>query len=118
MDQLEELKGKHAAEIERARQNVRDLHAVEKRVRTELGKAKSLSRDCRLISQANCRSPKRFRAKDGERVRRNAATEAEGRRLAFKRSGRFFPSVSGDAGDGESSPACAVVHPRAGRLTI
>jgi len=49
MEQLEELTRRLAAEIERARQNVRDIHAVEKRVHLELVKARGLLEDRRPL---------------------------------------------------------------------
>jgi hypothetical protein len=39
MEQHEELKRRLAAEIERARQNMRDIHAVEKHVWPELARS-------------------------------------------------------------------------------
>jgi hypothetical protein len=47
MERFEELKRQVATEIERARQNVRDIHVVEKEVWSNLAKARSLLRERR-----------------------------------------------------------------------
>lgn len=54
VERLEELKRKAAAEIERARQNVRDIRAVKKRVWFELARARNLR-------MASCLDETKFR---------------------------------------------------------